>query len=186
MYCIWSSPVSRDTWESQGGGVPDQVESEDYTHVMPGIKATAFTTEVNGTVKFSYQVQAGGKWNKGAIIQVEKEIGTSEIDKKPWEQGGVYYGGGTPSFAYGLELTRPAGEDYVTVTLFCDTSGGREIQEQTVTVKHLTSQPEIVQQIPETVIEPSLTLENCWNLMWDNKDIEAKGGIKKLNELLIT
>ena len=155
-------------------------DSGDYNFVMPYVGFSIFEDEDFGTVKFSYQVQAGGKNNIGAIIVPEKDIGTREIDAVPYYES---YRGHTPTFAYGFELTRPAGEDYVTVTLFCDYSGGRLIGIQHLSVEHLTSESEVAQQTPEPVLEPTPTLEECLALMFEKKNSEARDCLREQKNL---
>ena len=145
MYCTWSSPVDRDTWESQGGGLPDQVESEDYTHVMPGIKATAFTTEVNGTVKFSYESLGD------SIKEITAKVLSVSENKKV---------GSTTPFDYGIKLTNPYGKSLVWVKLFCEHSNGlTETLMQPVDIKDLASESESSDDsqddvTPEPIPEP--------------------------------
>jgi len=176
LLCNTGSIEARDKYEKfddYGESPPDFElisDSGDYNFVMPWVGFSIFGDDNPGTVKFSYQVQAGGSkrggTTDGAIIVPEKDIDTRVIDAIPYYEK---YRGHTPPFAYGFEITRPAGEDYVTVTMFCDYSGGRLMWIESLNVEHLTSEPEVAQPIPEPVLEETPTLEDCFVLAAENE-----------------
>ena len=78
---------------------PLESSSGNYNFVMP-IVSSGSDEDKSGTVKFSYQVQAGGSSRggatDGAIIVPEKDIGTREIVKDP--EWGKYGLGSTQPF----------------------------------------------------------------------------------------